>query len=382
MKQTKNLNPGYILVLTLMIISILVIVVTGVFYNTVAQIAFTKTIVDREKAKVLALSGIQLAIDKLTLPEEKPQKEEVDKKGKEDSKPKDNKSKQLLKRILPKLNRWQVINLKEDTEGIDGQIKICITSEDGKINLNKLFDYKTHKFLNDADAKKIPGDKATSAEASDKADEKKTDETKNKPKPDAKKFLETIFSAMTEYTQRKDLFSELQANLQKRKFPMNDITELISIPKFEYFQNNLFYEPAATKDSKRPIYLTDIFTTWTDSDKVQPWLLSDSLRALFGLKRVKFNDENEINQLVGEWLKNFNDSNNWQTDWDKTLKPVYGKDFKNLSTHIQFFLADKFAPKIFSVISYGTVGVITQRLIAILELSSENSYTIKKLYWN
>ena len=69
----------------------------------------------------------------------------------------------------------------------------------------------------------------------------------------------------------------------------------------------------------------------------------------------------------------------------RQLKPMYGKDFKNLSKNIQPFLADKFAPKIFSVISYGTVGLITQRLIVILEVSSqdsENHYAIKKLYWN
>ncbi|MDR3646951.1 MAG: hypothetical protein P4L22_05430 [Candidatus Babeliales bacterium] len=365
-------QPGYILVLTLMITSILIIVVTGVFYNSIAQIAFTKTIIDREKAKVLALSGIQLAIDKLTIPEEPPKKPDPNKKAKE---PKDNKSKQLLKRILPRLNRWQTINLEEKTEGIDGQIKICITSEDGKININKLFDYKTHKFLNEAPNPSVKPSPGASGKPV----------PPNKPKADARLFLQTILASMFEYTKNKDLFPELQSFLQKRKFPINDITELVTIPKFSYFQDNLFYEPTMSKGSKQPIYLTDIFTIWTDSEKVQPWLFSDSLCALLGLKRVKLNDENERTQIIDEWLKNFNDTNNWQTDWDKSLKPVYGKDFKNISKNIQPFLSDKFAPKIFSVISYGTVGVITQRLIVILEVNSkdsESNYAIKKLYWN
>lgn len=387
MKQTKNSKSGYILVLTLMIISILIIVVTGVFYNTIAQIAFTKTIVDREKAKVLALSGIQLAVSKLTLPEAPEKKEESNSKKEV---PKESKSKQLLKRILPILNRWQVITLQENTEGIDGEIKICITSEDGKINLNQLFDYKTHKFLNDNKTQQKSNDKDKDNPQSNElakvnTENKPTLKDDEQPKTSGRLFLQAIFNGMNEYVKTKDLFSDLQSFLQKRKFPLNDITELVTIPKFSYFQNNLFYEPAMSKDLKRPIYLTDIFTTWTNSEKVQPWLFSDSLRAVLGLKRVKFNDENEINQLVDEWLKNFNETSNWQVDWDKSLKPVYGKDFKSLSKNIQSFLADKFAPKIFSVISYGTVGVITQRLIVILELNSknnENNYSIKRLYWN
>lgn len=387
MKQIKNSKPGYILVLTLMILSILVIVVTGVFYNSIAQVAFTKTIIDREKAKVLALSGIQLAVSKLVIPEEKKEKTDVSKNDKE-KKPQESNEKKLLKRLLPYLNKFQTVNLKEDLDGVDGQIKISISCEDGKININKLFNFKTHRFLNEVDTSKENAESKSNDKNAKKGPEQSKDKKKpeaNNPKPDVRKFLETIFNSMTEFTKNKDLFSNFQSFLAKRKFPLNDVTELVNVSKFTYFQDHMFYEPPVDNNEKRPIYLTDIFTIWTDTEKIQPWVFSDSLRALLGLKRTKFNDENEINQQLDEWLKNYKDTNNWSEDWDKTFKPLYGKDFKSLPKNIQPFLADKFAPKIFSVISYGTVGLITQRVIVILELNSkdnENIYTIKRLYWN
>lgn len=355
-----NNKEGYILVLTLMIISILIIVINGVFYNSIAEIAFTKIIVDREKAKILALSGIQLAISKLTV---EPAKKETSKKT--EDKKEESKNKKLLAKILPRLNRWEKINLKEDIDGIEGQIKICISSEDGKININKFFDYEKHKFITVQDNQQQQGQK--------------------KQIIDSKQIIQRIFGSTNEFIKNKDLFIDFNDFLQKRKWALYDISELISIPKFNYFQDHLFYEQQINNEKKQPIYLSDIFTIWTDSEKIQPWLFSDSLCALLGLKRVKQNDENERNENINSWLKNFKENNNWKQDWDKILKPVYGKDFKTLPKNIEFFLADNFTAKTFSVISYGTVGLITQKIVAILELDAQNKstgYTIKKIYWN
>ena len=38
------------------------------------------------------------------------------------------------------------------------------------------------------------------------------------------------------------------------------------------------------------IYLTDIFTVWSSSDKIEPWLFSDSINGILGLPRVEVDD--------------------------------------------------------------------------------------------
>ena len=48
--------------------------------------------------------------------------------------------------MLPIINRWQEFKLVKKTDGIDGVIRVCIMSENGKVNLNQIFDFKTKKF--------------------------------------------------------------------------------------------------------------------------------------------------------------------------------------------------------------------------------------------
>ena len=101
----KIKREGYILVLTLLIISLLVIVVSSMYYNQTGHSALSNTIVNREKAKMLAVSGVQLAISKLvTIPKREDQKQKEEKSKKEG---KQNKELNFLKRILPIINNFQ-----------------------------------------------------------------------------------------------------------------------------------------------------------------------------------------------------------------------------------------------------------------------------------
>jgi len=367
-KKSKLNKSGYILVLTLMILSVLVVVVTSMFFNETAHSALTKTIVDREKAKMLALGGLQLAISKLTIIPDKKSKEqkevkeqkekkETEPKGKEQAAEQKNEVK-LLAKILPSLNRWQTVNLNEANDGINGTIKFSISSENGKININQLYDFSKHKFI---------GAGATT-------------------QFNAQKFLTDISAKIRDYAQ-KDIFRGLQQFLQNRKFPLNDVTELLEIPEFAYFKDYVFYEPSSGEGKqKRPIFLTDIFTTWTSSYKLQPWVLSDSVSDLFGLNRSQAGDMENRKKLTEQGIKNFKPNIQWKTEWDKVLKPIYGREFNTLNKQIEFLFESQFGPKTFSVVSYGTVGDVTQRIFAIVEIvtSGNNEVAvvkIKKLYW-
>ncbi len=346
-------EKGYILVLTMMLISMAAIVATQLFHKSTVQMHFDQVMIEREKAKMLALGGIELAIGQLTIVETgTPQKKEA---------PKDDPEKQFLKRVIPTLNRWQEFTLKENIDGIDGIVKIAICCEQGKLNLNQFFDFEQKKFKNEG-----------------------------KQTGDAKKILQEIFGSLKKFTGDKDLFGVFEKFLKQRQYKLNDITELLEIPEFQHvFALTVFYEPP-TKDSKRkrPVYLTDLFTVWSDSDKLQPWVLSDSVCGMFNLKRAELQDSAKREKHITQMAKEFKGfTQNVSQIWDKQLQPLYGKDFKGLSKTIQELLAGQFEPTVFSVLSYGQVGGITQRIFAIIEkrnASSQNApdeLVVKKLYW-
>lgn len=367
--KLKVKNNGYILVLTLMILSVLVVIVTSMFFNQTGHSALTKTIVDREKAKMLALAGVQLAVSKLTII---PKKSDEQKKSKEANDGAKNDIK-LLMNILPTINRWQTINLVEDIDGIAGQIKFSISSENGKINLNQLYDFSKHKFVGEGQsALPQPVGQAQKKQGNQQA------------QLDAKKFIQDISAKIREFAQ-KDVFKGLMQFLQNRKIPLNDVTELLEIPEFSYFNDHVFFEPIAGSDTKRPIFLTDIFTTWTDTSKLQPWVLSDSVSELFGLKRASVDDD-QRSKSIEQWIKKFKPTAQWKNDWDNILKPMYGKDFKSLNKQAEYLFESQFGPNQFSVVSYGTVGNITQKIFAIVEIETSGNtgvsvVKVRKLYW-
>ncbi len=334
-------QQGYILLLTLLIISLLVVIVTQLYYRGSGHAAFADIMTQREKAKILAVSGIQLAISRLTVGE----KEKTDKR--------------LLERILPALNRFQIIDLKEDAEGIDGRVALCICCEDGKVNINKMYDFEKHQWIGQGQAK-----------------------------GDMKKVMFELLQRITQLTKsEKDLLPALEKFLRERKFPLNDVTELLTIPEFSYFNMHQFYIPPAEKETttkKSAVYLTDVFTTVTEHAQIEPWLLSDSLCLIGGLRSAQPGDISQREQSISAWLKNFKANASWPQDWDMQLKPIYDKDFRSLPAQIASLFTSTFTAKMFSVISYGTVGQVTQHLFGILEMRPEERgamLTLKKLYW-
>ena len=96
--MSNTTKPGYILVLTLIILSIGVLLVTQLSHRGMVHIHFDQTMIEREKAKSLALGGIQLAISQLSI-----KATETAKNEKQEEK-KDQKQ-ELIKKIVPAMNR-------------------------------------------------------------------------------------------------------------------------------------------------------------------------------------------------------------------------------------------------------------------------------------
>lgn len=326
-------------------------------------VPYAKIAVERKQAYVLAQSGAEFAASQIITPKitQSDPSTSSGQAGKNDEGKKKQPSqeeevKHMLNVVLPNLNRWQKITLTQEVEGIDATIQFCIMCENGKFNLNALYDFENKKFIDIAQ------------------------------KGDTQKACKTIFDAVKKANGGKELLDVFTAQLKKRDIRFNDATELMT-KAFEPFKNAEFYVPPEPDGpKKRPLYLMDIFTVWTQSAQVNPWLMSDSVGAIFGLKRAGAQDTPERKKGVAQWLKPFKLKAQWKKDWNTQLKPLYGKDYNSIPKSLQPFLSGTFEATVFSILSYATVGRVTQRLLTIVERTpaqgdEPEDVTIKKVYW-
>ena len=337
MSMMHTNQRGYILTFTLALIALFMFLATYVSNKGLVFNSYTKTMVDREKARILAYGGIQLAISQLVTV---PAKQEAPVSGPQEKKaeqPSDGK--QLLKVILPQINRLQKYELKQNIEGINATVGFMLMSEEGKININRFYDFDKHKFLGDEQGAK--------AEA--------------QPEKNMRTLFQQLFAQIKEQTNA-DLFAEFEKFLKERKYPLNDVTELLTVKGFDVFKDSAYVDPLATDQKKPKVYLTDIFTVSSSKQSIEPWLISNSLASLLKLQR----DPAKV-PPVDELLKSFKDKSDWKTDWDKSLKNWYGVEFAALPKFANQLLNPVFDPKMFSVFVFATVGTVTVRLIALLE---------------
>lgn len=365
---------GFALVMTMMMTSLIIMITTFISYRATMFLPYAKIAIHQQKARQLALGGIQLAISQLSEIKESEETQETPntKNKKQDTKLNDTHiAKKLIQSIIPLLGIMQSVPLKKHIDGINGSIQFCITSEHGKINLNQLYDFEKHQFIDDS--------------------EKISEDQKKKG---SKQLLVEIFDAIQKTMGGKSLFESFEKFLKQRQYRLDDITELLTAPGFDIFKDYVFYAPLTTsqesKESK-PLYLADLFTLESGSKTVEPWLLSDSMRGALGMSRVvpESSEKKESAQdMMQETLKAFSLSTDWKQQWDKLLSPRYKKEYSGLSPAVVSHLSTKFEPKIFSVVSYGTFAQVTQRLYAILERTVEKTkddvvmqVRIKKIYW-
>jgi hypothetical protein len=265
-------------------------------------------------------------------------------------------------KILPSLNTFQEFQLSHEVDGIDGVIKVCIVCEEGKINLNQVFDFKTKKFVGEG-----------------------------QPSGDWKLVLQAIFKKIETMVGGGDLFVPFERFLKKREGKkIEDVTELLSIKEFFVFKDLVYYDPISTpeKQSKKRGALTDIFTVHSKKQKIEPWLLSDGLLALGDIKSLTAKEATQRKSQITTWLQKFKMNSDWKNDWTTILKPVYEKELQSLPKGIESFLSTNFDPRSFSVLVHATVNNVTQYLLAIVERinRSQNGEIvydsrIKKLYW-
>ena len=134
--------------------------------------------------------------------------------------------------------------------------------------------------------------------------------------------------------------------------------------------------------------MTDLFTTFSDKNTIEPRFFSDSLLAILKLAQTASTDQAKRAEQVSAMEKTFKQNAQWPSDWGTQLKPFYEKELPSAITGLDSVLSTQFNPTQFSVLTYGTVGTVTQRLLAIVKRNkrARNGKTgydmsISKIYW-
>lgn len=328
---------GSVLIFSLIILSLITLLTQQLLHMVYVGSSFIQAMSDRERAEALVIGGINIALAQLTVVED----DQGDKKKQPTLLQKENKKeeknpleKKLLKRLLPHLNRWQTFNLKEQIDGIDGQVKICISCEQGKININEMFDFEKQTIKKEYNAL-LQGLEIKGT---------------FKPGEMAKKILDY---------------------LTKRKRKLDDVSELYEIPGFN--QLSIFYSPPSEISQKKgkfqpnsTLTLQDIFTTWTDNASIDPLMMSDSVLAMLGLRRPLAHDAQTLKEQYKKFIDAFDPAwaSDWLSNWKK-VEPFLGNNTKLLK-NLKDIFSKEFGPKIYSVLSCGKVGNVEQRLLAVV----------------
>lgn len=335
----KQHNSGYILVITVFIISMAALLVTSIANRSITFAYTTRLAIERKQAQLIATSGINIAMCQLlTTGSQQAASLTMD-----------------IEKLLPILNTWKTTTFTESIEGMDGTCHYYISSEDGKIPINALIDWKTCTWQKDQTS-------------------------------DSRALIELIAPKLNKPLGISSLVGAIESLCKNNKEPLIDITQLFVDSKKPTI--DLIPEPLLDSKDKQKLALFDIFTIFSARPQVQPLALSASLITLIGLKQpARTTDAIAFVKKLGE-IQNWTSSKDKSAAWDNKLAPWYGASWSSLPVALQNVLAapTKFEPTTFSVVSYGTVGNVSQRIYAIIvkdvdPQTKHHRFIVKRWYW-
>lgn len=353
-------KPGYIIILTLLMVGAAVALLTTVVQQSFSYQQRARLAQDKARARMLALSSLEIAISELSTVvfTDDPQKATDKDQQTEEQEVLEPVQKWLLK-VLPSLNHWQTIEV--DQEGLEGTIKLYIASEDGKFNLAAFKDKEGEQKEGESRGGMQNGSKKPGST----------------PQENPLQALDELFKKVHD-TSMYEAFKRFMTDYKRMP---EDPTELLRISYFAKVKDRLF---TPLKKEHRGLYIMDLFTFRPQAtDKVNPWLLTASAKTLLGISEgASTLDDKEL-------VKKIKPRMNWEQDWDAILAPRYGKNFAAFDPAIQKLFSPTFEALAFSVVSYCTVGKVTQRIYAMLGLAEPDKdlspksgiFKVTKLYW-
>ncbi len=305
------------------------------FAQTVMYRQLMTTLITEQKTQRLALGCVALATNIITVTPEKDDKKTATKTP-EPAAEKTNDNETLLKQMFPYFNKQETFQLTEKDDGIDAKIFITIQSEQGKLNLNSLYDIETKKFI---------------------------DEGKQN---DRKKLCVWLFEKIAQITKTTTLFPAFEKHMSSRKTDFNDVTELLSIKEFEAVFHDRVFLNFDNPQQQENVFLTDIFTVSTEQETINPWLFSYSWCKILGLKPKQTLTDEEKKKL----FKVSSDAHDWETDWKsnwENLQVLYNKEYKDLAQEIKTILTPLFEVNIFSLLLKANIKETSSTIFTIVK---------------
>lgn len=344
-------QPGYILFVTFSMLALATALVTLFVMQGMHHKRFAQALLYKQQAQQFAISSLALGQSFLTFTDKEMKEvqqeflaEKID--GAKGADGQSGFSRLLLEKVLPVINKKQKLELTLQKDGVQASIEMMLFCENGKININSLYNIVDKKFYDEGF-----------------------------PKKDKKVFAAWLFDQIAKITGRPSLLNPFVQYMEKQKAPLNDVTQLLSIPEFaQCFQDAIFYEvdeqkeQDITKEEKAKIYLTDIFTAVSDEDTLQPWLLSPSVCVLLG-EQEKEKKDTDGSDSKGDKaaLAQFKNKANWAADWDTTLQKIYGISYAQIPNQIRLMLTPEFQVNIFSLLLQVKIGQTKAKIYAFLK---------------
>ena len=310
-------KSGYILITTLLLLMACSAIVARYVYK-LSTIRFTaQAFANKQRASALAIGSIDLVMDMLQAPKDK--KEEAAHRAK----------------LLQLMNTWRTYDLSEEVDGIDAQVKIYIVSEQGKIQLNSLYDFKDKKW---------------------------------KTSPDGKKIVDLVSDAYKKDLDRISLTEQISNSLKDRGKPLYDLTEFAKIKELQKF-------------IQRQSFLFDVFSAEEMDATINPFGISAGLQKILGMKIPEKFEQKKLVEIIQKIPAKVD----WKTDWDNTLASFYGKRYNEIPQEIKQLFGTSLDGTVYSVIIQVTVNSAFQQIYAVLTKDLQENpvkpFLIKKLVW-
>lgn len=335
---------GYILFLLFSVLSLCSILIGLCFSNVVIYGNLARIIANKKNTQQLALSAVALGQALITVPHETSLQNAPKTKNTEQEQPE---QKNLL-RLLSCLNQERTFPLTYAHDTIDGFISVMIQSEQGKLNINSLYDIEKKKFIDEGGQN------------------------------DRKKLFQWICKQISMITNTPSLFEAFEQHIKTRSYEFNDVTELLQIKEFaQLFSNRIFIN---SKDlATKKLFLTDLFTVCTEQDTINPWLLSPSWKQMLQIpEHVSISPE-----LLQKTVAAFKTNAQWQTDWDLLLKPLYQKEYQEIPQEIKSILTTQYEANIFSLLLQAKIGETNSGIFTIVKSGAKQplmSFDLIKTY--
>lgn len=354
-------ESGYILLLTTFIVATSILLISFVVSRVATYRQLTRVSVNKQAARLIARSGIDIAISELMIfaePSEEKTKQNkptdtIQNKQEAEKKSEGKSEESLADFVQKKLNTWHKFDLTDKQEGMEATCTIYITSEQGKININNLYDFSQKRF-------------------------------KTIGSTDGKKVLEFIADRLKPVLEGQrtkiDLVRLIEQAFQDRKGPLEDMSQIITPKGSDALQECLFPDP----EKKDRIALFDLFTT-AKTQGLHPLAATPSTKLVIGFKAPsKDEKEKPTNEQIDNILnKSIND---WKKEWEPTLSKLFGINYDGIPEPVKSLFANKFGQTLFFVVSYGKVGSVTEKAAALIEKNQTGNmkakpFVIRKFYW-